>query len=236
MIIAGHQAQYLPGMRFFAKVLACDKFILVDHVQFVKKEWQNRNRIRTKDGPMWLTVPVLVKGKFDQRINEVEIDNKSDWQRTHWRSIELNYSKAPYFGEYRSFFEEIYKRKWNKLADLNLEIVSFLLNELKIGKEIILSSSLGLTGKSTDLLIELCKKLNADTYLSGQQAKTYVDLAKFKDNNLKHIFMEFHYPVYEQQFNGFLPNLSIIDALFNIGNDGTRKLLESNIEFEKSPY
>ncbi|MBI4010645.1 MAG: WbqC family protein [Candidatus Aenigmarchaeota archaeon] len=234
MIIAGHQAQYLPGMRFFAKVLACDKFILVDHVQFVKKEWQNRNRIKTKDGPMWLTVPVLVKGKFDQRINEVEIDNKSDWQRTHWRSIELNYKKAPYFIEYKQFFEDVYKKKWEKLIDLSAEIINFLLNALGVDKEMVLSSSLNLAGKGTDLLIEMCKKLNADTYLSGEQSKTYVDLSKFKENNLKHVFMKFNYPTYKQQFDNFIPNLSIIDALFNCGNEETRKMLEANREFEKS--
>ena len=233
MIIAGHQSHYLPGMRFFAKIMSCDKFILVDHVQFVKKEWQNRNKIKTKDGSMWLTVPVLVKGKHDQNINEVGIDNKPNWQRTHWRSIEINYSKTPYFDSYRNFFESIYKRKWNKLVDLNWGIISFLLNELKISKEIVLSSSLNLASKSTDLLLELCKKLNADTYLSGEQAKTYVDLSKFKSNNLKHIFMKFNYPTYPQQFGDFIPNLSIIDALFNCGARETRRMVESNIEFEK---
>lgn len=220
-------------MRFFAKVLACDKFILVDHVQFVKKEWQNRNKIKTESGAKWLTVPVLVKGKYEQRINEVEINNQENWQREHWGAIKFNYSNAPYFEEYRNFFEGIYKKEWNKLFDLNREIIEFILNELGIKKEIAISSSLGLSGKSTDLLIEMCKKMNGDTYLSGQQAKDYVDLEKFKKNNLKHVFMKFNYPTYEQQFDNFLPNLSIIDALFNIGSDESRKLLESNIEFEK---
>ncbi len=232
MIIAGHQSHYLPGMRFFAKVMSCDKFIIVDHVQFVKKEWQNRNKIKTKDGPMWLTVPVLVKGKYNQSINEVEIDNKPNWQKTHWRSIEINYNKAPYFDSYKNFFESIYKKKWNKLVDLNWEIINFLLKELKISKEIILSSSLNLASKSTDLLVELCKKLNADTYLSGEQAKTYIDLSKFKNKNLNHIFMKFNYPIYQQQFDEFIPNLSIIDALFNCGSEETIRLLEVNREFE----
>lgn len=234
MIIAGHQSHYLPGMRFFAKILSCDKFILVDHVQFVKKEWQNRNKIKTKDGPMWLTVPVLVKGKYEQNINEVEIDNKPNWKRTHWRSIEINYSKAPYFDSYRDFFQSVYKKKWDKLVDLNWEIINFLLKELEISKEIVLSSSLDLASKSTNLLIELCKKLNADTYLSGEQAKIYVDLSKFKENRLKHIFMRFNYPTYQQQFNEFIPNLSTIDALFNCGSKETGRLIGANREFEKS--
>lgn len=220
-------------MRFFAKVLACDKFILVDHVQFVKKEWQNRNKIKTENGPKWLTVPVLVKGKFEQNINEVEINNNEKWQREHWGAIEFNYVKAPYFKDYKDFFEGVYKKKWNKLLDLNRSIIEFILDKLGIKKKIILSSSLNLTCKSTDLLIEMCKKMNGDTYLSGHQAMDYVDLEKFKKNNLKHVFMEFNYPTYEQQFGDFLPNLSIIDALFNIGIKETRELLENNIEFEK---
>ena len=128
MIVAGHQAHYLPGMRFFAKVLACDKFILVDHVQFVKKEWQNRNKIKTENGAKWLTVPVLVKGKFDQNINEVEINNQENWQREHWGAIEFNYRKAPYFKDYKDFFEGVYKKKWNKLLDLLVNLpISLLL-------------------------------------------------------------------------------------------------------------
>ena len=234
MIIAGHQLHYLPGMRFFAKIIACDKFILVDHVQFVKKEWQNRNKIKTRNGPMWLTVPVLVKGKFDQNINEVEIDNNSNWGRTHWRSLELNYAKADYFESFRDFFEGIYKKRWSKLVDLNWMILEFLLKELSIDKEIVFSSSLNFIGTSTDLLIEMCQKMKGNTYLSGQQAKTYVDLEKFKAAGLKHIFMRFNYPTYKQLHGNFISNLSIVDALFNCGSKETRKLLEDNIEFEKS--
>ena len=233
MIIAGHQSHYLPGMRYFAKIMSVDKFVLVDHVQFVKKEWQNRNMIKTQKGSLWLSVPVIVKGRFDQTINKVEIDNQKNWGRDHWRSIEFNYRKATYFEEYKDFFKAVYNRKWEKLVDINLEIINFLLKELGIKKEIIMSSTLNLTGKSTDLLVELCKKLGADTYMSGQQSKTYVDLEKIKAANLKHIFIKFNYPTYTQQFGSFLPNISTIDALLNIGGDETRKLLNASIEFEK---
>lgn len=182
---------------------------------------------------MLLTVPILVKGRFNQNINEVKVDNNSNWWRSHWRSLELNYTKADYFESYRDFFEGIYKKRWEKLVDLNWAIIEFLLKDLGINKEIALSSNLNFTSGSTDLLIEMCRKFNGDTFLSGEQAKTYVDLEKFKVAGLKHIFMKFYYPTYKQLHGDFIPNLSIIDALFNCGSEETRRLLENNIEFEK---
>jgi hypothetical protein len=224
MILVGHQPEYLPYIGFFHKASKADKFIFVDHVQFLKKSFQNRNRIRVApglNGWSWLTVPVITKGKRFQRINEVEIDNSTQWGKKHWKTIYLNYKKAPFFNNYKDFFEEIYSKKWNKLQDLNEKIICYLFEKLEIKISIFRSSDYDFKGAKTDLLIEMCKKIGADTYLSGAGAREsdYVEIEKFKNNKLFHIFSDFNHPVYPQRFmnTGFLPCMSVIDLLFNCG-------------------
>jgi len=142
MILVGHQPEYLPYIGFFNKIMLADKFILVDHIQFNKKNWQNRNKIRTRDGWIWLTVPVLSKSKFNQNINEVKINNSIDWKKKHWKSICLNYNKASYFKKYSDFFETVYSLRYEKLINLNESIIRYLLHELDIDIEICKSSEL----------------------------------------------------------------------------------------------
>lgn len=228
MILAGHQPEYLPYIGFFNKMTLCDKFILVDHVQFLKKSWQNRNRIRGANGEILLTVPVLTKGKFYQKINEVEINNKLNWSEKHWKSISYNYSKAPFFDSYKGFFEELYSKKWGKLVDLNESIIKHILSELKINAKIIRSSEINPQGTKTDMLIDMCKKLNADTYLSGEGGGEYVEESKFEENGLNHVYRDFHHPVYNQLFRPFIPNMSVIDLMFNYGNERGREIIQKS--------
>lgn len=220
MILAGHQPEYLPYMGFFYKASCCDKFIFVDHVQYAKKTFQNRNRIRTAHGSkgwIWLSVPVITHGRLYQRICDVEINNNLNWQEKHWKSITLAYKKAPYFENYKDFFEKIYTQKWTKLAELNETIIKYIFKELDIKVEIFKSSDYNFMGKRTELLIEMCKVIGADAYLSGQGGKLYVEENKFKEGNLKHKFCEFKHPIYQQRFKPFVPYMSIIDMLFNCG-------------------
>ena len=222
MTLTGHQPEYLPYLGFFYKLAKADKFIFVDHVQYLKKSFQNRNRIRTAPGSngwTWLTIPVITKGRRYQGINEVEIDNSTPWAEKHWKTTRLNYKKALFFNEYKDFFEEIYSKKWEKLVDLNETIIRYLLKELEIQIPIFKSSDYNFKGKKTDLLIEMCKELGADTYLSGSGAKYYgyVEEDKFKINGLNHKFSDFKHPIYPQRFKPFIPNMSIIDLLFNCG-------------------
>lgn len=237
MILAGHQPEYLPYLGFFYKIAKANKFILVDHVQFIKKAFLNRNRIRTahgSDGWTWLTVPVITHGRRYQRINEVEIDNSTTWGKKHWKTIYLNYKKTPFFDRYKEFFEKLYSKKWLKLADLNEIIIHYLMKELGIKTPVVKSSDYDFKGKKTDLLIEMCKRLNADTYFSGPGAKYYgyIEEEKFKKNGFNHIFSEFIHPVYPQLFKPFVSNMSVIDLLFNCGPEslniilGNKKLLK----------
>ncbi|KKQ23800.1 MAG: hypothetical protein US35_C0001G0044 [Parcubacteria group bacterium GW2011_GWA2_37_10] len=220
MIISAHQPEYLPYLGFFYKIAKADKFILVDHVQFYDGSFQNRNRIRTSSnsqGWLWLTVPVVTSGKGYQKINEVEIDNSIPWARQHWKTIYFNYKKTPFFDVYCDFFEKLYSQKWQKLSDLNENIICYLEEKLEIKTPIIKSSGFDFKGHKTDLIIELCKKFKADTYFSGVGGKLYIEEEKLKKNNLKLIFSEFEHPVYSQRFAPFLENLSVIDLLFNCG-------------------
>lgn len=230
MILVGHQPEYLPYLGFFYKVGKADKFVFVDHVQFQKEGFQNRNKIRSgprEDGWIWLTIPVVTKGKASQRINEVRIDNSKNWAKKHWKSIYFSYKDAPFFDKYKDFFEQIYSKKWEKLADFNETIIRYLFKELDINVPIYRSSDYEFKGQKTDLLIELCDKLGADTLLTGPGAKkpgekSYVEEKKFEKNNLKHIFSDFKHPVYNQQFEPFVPYMSAIDLLFNCGKESIK--------------
>lgn len=220
MILTGHQPNYLPYLGFFHKIAQADTFAIFDNVQFVKRGkfgWMNRNRIRTKDGWIWLTVPVLTKGKYYQLIMGTKINNNSHWAKKHFMSIYYNYRRAKYFKKYSGFFEEIYKRDWDNFSDLTIEIIKYLIKELGIDIKIVVCSKIGVRGKATEYTIDLCKKLKADTYISGIHGKDYLDENLFRKENIRLIYQEFVHPVYKQLFRGFIPSLSIIDLLFNYG-------------------
>jgi len=220
MILAGHQPEHLPYLGFIYKIAKTDQFILVDHIQYLQKSFQNKNRIRTAHGSngfTWLTVPVITYKRRYQRIDEVEIDNSVAWGKKHWKTIYLNYKKAPYFDNYQEFFAKLYLKKWDKLVDLNEEIIYYLVEKFGIKTPIIKSSNYNFKQKKNDLLIEMCQKLKADTYLSGQGAKDYIDEDKLKTIGLNHNFSDFKHPIYSQKYKPFIPNLSAIDLLFNCG-------------------
>ena len=177
MVISMHQPEHLPWLGFFHKMSLVEVFVLMDIVQYTKQNWQNRNRIRTSHGFNWIIVPIITRGKRYQKINEAEID----WRDSYWPkriigAIENNYSRAPYFSNYCDELEKIYcDIKWNKLVDLNITLINELTSWLGIKTKLINASSLGVEGKSTDLIISICKKLNAKTYLSGKFGKNYLE-------------------------------------------------------------
>lgn len=221
MLLAGHQPNYLPYLGFFHKLLQADTFVIVDNTQFVKRGpfgWIHRNKIRTRDGWMWLTVPVLTKGKFTQKINETLIDNKLPWQRKHWKSIEIHYAHAPFFARYKDPLREVYERKWENLAELNTELIRRLMDLLEIRKPVRIASTEGIEGKATDLVLDMCRKMGADGYLSGVHGQDYLEQEKFGHVGVNLVFQKFDHPQYPQcQPGEFVPNLSIIDLIFNCG-------------------
>ncbi|MDG6219987.1 MAG: WbqC family protein [Candidatus Thermoplasmatota archaeon] len=218
MILSGQQPNFLPWIGYFHKVAVSDKHVIVDSVQYNKKHVTNRNRIKTPDGPVYLTVPVLTKGKFEQNINEVKINNDEPWKKKHWKAISFFYGKAPYFKDYKDFFEETYlKKEWIFLSELNMALLEYLFGALQIRTKIHIASHENITGQKNDLIVNLTKGLDCDTYLSGRGAIKYIDEQYLMSNGVNHIFQSFKHPVYSQLWGDFTPNMSVIDLLFNTG-------------------
>jgi len=220
MIIAIHQPNYLPYLGFFDKMAKSDIFVIYDDAQFNKSDFQHRNRIRIYHGWKWLTVPV---DKKRIPINEVKIRNEVKtwkgvkWANAHFRDIHDNYKDAPYYSVYADELMRIYKRTYEKLVDLNMELIRFLMKAFDIDVEIVFSSELGFTSKSTQRLVEIVEALSGDVYLSGPKGKDYLDVSLFERRGIKVVFQDFMHPVYKQRYEGFVPNMSAIDALFNVG-------------------
>ncbi|MGB2662315.1 MAG: WbqC family protein [Candidatus Omnitrophota bacterium] len=224
MKVAIHQPQYLPWLGYFDKMDQSDVFVLLDDVQYKKNEWQNRNKVRNTKNWHWLTVPVLFK--FKQKVNEVKINNKQNWREKHLKSIKLNYSRAPYFEKYISFFRESYLKEWEYLVDLNLHFIHYLKDALEIKAELVRSSALNVKGKKTERLIGICRHLGADTYLSGAGAKDYLDEEQFKKSGITLKFQNYTHPEYLQTYDGFEPYMSVIDLLFCHGRDSLNIIKE----------
>jgi len=220
MIISIHQPNYLPYLGFFDKMARSDIFVIYDDAQFNKSDFQHRNRIRIYHGWKWLTVPV---DKKRIPINEVKIRNEIKtwkgvkWSEDHFNNIRDNYKGTPYYSMYEEELMWIYKRTYEKLVDLNMELIRFLMKAFDIDVEIVFSSELGFTSKSTQRLVEIVEALGGDVYLSGPKGKDYLDVSLFERRGIKVVFQDFKHPVYKQRYEGFIPNMSAIDALFNVG-------------------
>ncbi len=214
MIAAIHQPNYIPWLGFFYKVSRCDIFIVLDNVQFIKRGVTHRNKIKTPDGELWVVLPVQNKGS----INEIRLKNNIDWREMHLNYYVHNYRRTKYFEQYFPDLKKIYKTDWEYMSDLNMEVIKYILNELGIRKQIVFASSLKPQGKGTELLIDICKQVGADTYLSGKGGKKYMDEARFFEEDIKLVYSDFVHPVYPQLWRDFIPNLSILDLLFNCGN------------------
>lgn len=193
----------------------------MDDTQFVKNGHHNRNRIKSNSGYIWLTVPVLHKGKFGQKLNEVQIDNHIDWRKKHWLSILHCYSKAPYFKDYSDFFEDCYARDWTLLVDLNIHLIENISGFLGIKntKYKKLSDLKINTVDPTQRLIDICEFVKADDFYIGMRAKDYMDDSKWLNSNVNLNYYEPVYPSYPQLYGEFLDYCSIIDLLFNAGKE-----------------
>jgi hypothetical protein len=229
-VVTAHQANYLPYLGFFEKILQADHYVLVDDTQFVKRGpfgWIHRNRILSPNGPQWLTVPVKTHDRYEQLISEVIIDNSKNWSRKHLRAIELNYRKAPHFGDLFEDLKTIYNQDWEKLVDLSEAFILWGMKQLKLERPVTRSSSYHLSGKGSSYVLELAQKSGATTYLSGTHGKDYLDLDAFEQANMNVEFQNFECQPYPQiHGDGFTSHLCILDPLMHIGRDKTRQLLD----------
>lgn len=205
----------------------CEKFVILDNVQFTKDKFFHRTKIKTPQGSMWLTIPVHYKFSEKPNINSILIDNHTNWRRKHWRAIVTNYGKARFFKDYIDGFEQIFQKEWQRLSDLNTYIIRYIAHLLKIEVDFVIASELDVHGKSTDLLIGICKRLNASRYISGPSGRKYLEEKKFEQEGIELIYHDFVHPVYPQLYGDFVPYLSMIDLIFNHGSKSIDILMHS---------
>jgi len=227
MIIFVHQPEYIPWLGFFDKLARCDTFVIYDDAQFQHGGFHNRNKIRTQRGWEWLTVPI-VHG-HPQTIKDVHISG-SDWKKKQLSVITQNYEKTPYFKEYFPMIEEALEFNHELLIGLNLHLIRSIADILGIKAKMVRSSEFPYCGKEkNEKLVSMCKFMGADTYLSGSGGKAYVDETLFNDAKIGVQWHNYWHPTYEQRFEGFQPNMSTIDLLFNMGPQSREIILGGGI-------
>ncbi|MGE5280058.1 MAG: WbqC family protein [Deltaproteobacteria bacterium] len=222
MVYAAHQPQYIPWLGFFDKMARADVFVFLDTVQYKHREFQNRNKIRTKDGVQWLTVPVHYKQGI--ALRDVRIDNGRDWRAQHLKSLKAWYGRAPFFDAEIGFFESLYALGWERLMDLNVATIRFFCERFGIATRTVLESELGTSGAKTQRLVDIGRALGAATYLSGAGGRAYLEEGLFRAAGQRVVYQEFAHPRYAQLFaerdEDFVPCLSAVDLLFNEGPGG----------------
>jgi hypothetical protein len=230
MILAAHQPNYLPWAGYFYKMARCDAFVFLDSVQYSRTSYTARCLIKGIRGKsQWLSVPVFKKGRYFQNISEVNIDNDSEWQKAHQRSLESCYSKAPYFRESSWLNDAAYKNKWDRLSLLNIELIKSIAVNLGVIPKFTNLSELNINSKSSELLIDICNKMSAQVYLSGPGGKKYLDEKKFKEAGIELRFVTYYPQAYPQLCGDFVPGLSIIDMLYNCGPQAVKRIVKADV-------
>lgn len=216
MIVTIHQPEHLSYLGFWQKLLSADMIVFLDNVQYEKNYFQNRNRICTPNGAQYITVPVT---NTTNPIKDVSIAKEYGiyGRRKILRSIKENYSKAPFFKGVYPMLERCYMYKHSSLRNLNLHLYMVIRDYLGISKPLVFASELGVSGSKTDLIVDICKKVGATKYIAGKSGMDYLELDKF---DIPVEFQDFKHPIYPQHNSTiFIENMSIIDALFNLGKE-----------------
>ncbi len=212
------QSNYIPWKGYFDVINLVDEFILLDDVQYTRRDWRNRNLIKTPAGLQWLSIPVNVKDNYFAKINEVTIADKQ-WPQKHWASIKQNYTKAPYFKEYKNFFEELYMNMQESyLSGVNYTFIQAITGLLGIQTKLSWSTDYGAPEGKNERLLELCKRAGAAEYISGPAAKGYLNESLFNEQHIQVTWMDYSgYIPYGQQYPPFEHGVSILDLIFNEG-------------------
>ena len=212
------QSNYLPWKGVFELIYRADVFAFLEDVQYTERDWRNRNKVITSKGESWITVPV--RKNRNQLICETKLDTNRNWQKVHYKTFQVNYAKAPYYNQFKWILEDIYiNNQWEKLSDLNIYSTKLIAETLGIKTKFINTFDLNCKGKKDDKLIDICKKLDCDYYISGPAAKAYIDPYKFDKNAIKLEYIEYNYPAYKQLYEPFNHYVTILDLIFNCGPD-----------------
>jgi hypothetical protein len=223
MRIAIIQSSYIPWRGFFDLISRCDEFVIYDRVQFVKRHWHNRNRIKTAAGCEWLTIPVITKGRYEQPIDTVEISEP--WADKHWRAIELSYRRARHFDAFAGIVRGWYERaaKERLLTEINALFLVEIAKLLGLATRIVRDTTYPASGAKSERLLTIIRAAGADRYLSGPSAKAYLDQELFASERVAVEWMAYEgYEDYPQLYGAFEPAVSILDLLFNVGQEAPR--------------
>lgn len=221
------QPTYLPWSGYFNLIKEVDYFVILDDIQFNKRSWQQRNRILQNGQELYLSIPVFTKGKREQKIYEVEIDNQTNWRESHLKSLTMSYSKSPYKNELLPFLVELYKFETSSLLEFNIKFIELMIDFLGLKTKIIFSKDLPLFGKKSSYLLEICEYLGCNTYLSPVGSKEYIEEERiFESSDVKVIYQSYKPCEYNQlSTTEFVSHLSIIDVVFNLGREQTKKYI-----------
>ena len=216
------QSNYIPWKGYFDMIAAVDEFILYDDMQYTRRDWRNRNQIKTPQGIQWLTVPVQVKGKCDQKIKDTLIDG-SEWAITHWKALAQNYRRAPHFDEVATLLEPLYMESYSHISQLNRRFIQTICHYLGIQTVISNSWDFTLLDGKTERLANLSMQAGGTEYISGLAAKDYIVEKVFSDMEIKLTWFDYAgYPEYPQLWGEFSHGVTILDLLFNCGKDSPR--------------
>jgi hypothetical protein len=236
MILTAHQPVYLPWLGLFHKIAMADLFCYFDIAQYQTKDFNNRNKIKTHNGEIWLSVPVESKNHFDKCVGEIRIV-QDGWQRKHFKSISMAYQKAPYLPDYIGQFEEILiAQSFETLSALNLAILRLVMRNLQISTPIVKASDYAFQGAKSELVLDMCTQLGADTYIFGAQGRDYADVDSFRARGVEPYFQSYRHPEYRQLHGEFKPNLSIVDLLFNEGPRSREIVMSGNDTRDQLPH
>ncbi|MCL2539189.1 MAG: WbqC family protein [Oscillospiraceae bacterium] len=230
--VAMLQSNYIPWKGVFDLIHRVDVFVFYDDVQFTKRDWRNRNRIPTANGEIWLTVPVLTGGKRAQLICETAIDADANWQQKHYKTLTLNYAKAPFLDSFNQLLQDFYlDNRWENLSEMNIYMTKYICEILGIKTEFVNAKDLNAAGsKDGEKVIKICKTLGCERFINGPSSRAFMDEEKFRTAGVKLEYMKYEYPEYSQLYPPFNHQVSVLDLLFMTGPDAPRYIfdLESN--------
>ena len=227
MILSTYQPYFAPFPAFFYKAHFSDIFVLLDTVQFPRgTTWVSRNRFKNDQGTLWLTIPVWKKGLGLQNVADVRICHEGQWARKHLASLEHAYGNAPFFREHVDFMRQVFATRFDRLVDLNLALIRYLIRHLAVETKLVLLSETGISQSGTGLLLEICRHFGASTYLAQRSASKYLDESAFQKAGIQLQFFSPPSPIYPQLWGDFIPNLSTFDLVFNCGPKARDVLFE----------
>lgn len=233
MIITIHQPEHLPWLGYFNKMAKAEKYVILDNVPFRKNYVQNRNRILGTNGVQWLGIPVLISGHIDGTIKTTKIANETQpkWKSKYLKTLEMSYKKHPYFDEVFSDISGVINNDWETISDVNVALFRLFASKMNIHPEFVYASDLDVSGNKSDLILDICKKLDTDTYIAGPSGRKYLNIPSFDDAGIKVVYNDYTHPDYTQKKSPeFVSHLSAVDLFMNHGYDESYRIIMNGNE------